>query len=531
MLLAGLYAQGQTTVIEPAVTRDHTERMLLSFGCRVDAAHGEIRLTPPQRLDACSLEVPGDFSSSAFFMVAGSIGTATLTIAGVGVNPTRTGLLDILGLMGADLRVVNHRSAGAEPVADIEVRPAALQGIRVPEHLVPLAIDEFPALFVAAACAEGETVVTGAEELRVKESDRIAVMAEGLVAMGVACEVLPDGIRIQGRPGPAGVLRRYRRQPWRPPDRDVVCGRQRALAGPDPHPRRGERRHLVPGLPRRRAGGRPDRAGSRIDQPHHHHRRAERLRQGHDLAPGRRPPRLAPARQRRAVSPRGLCRPAAQAWTPTTRQDTLTSPSTWTCSSASGRTAASRSGWPATEVSRAIRTEQAGEGASRVAAMPAVRAALLDRQRAFAGPPGLVADGRDMGTVVFPAAALKIFLTASAEERARRRYNQLKDKGLGANLAALSLEIAERDRRDATRAVAPLRPADDAVIVDSTAMTIDAVVARVLELAARGVTQVASVACTGSISASPDHVIDHDFNGAARDARFDVTTPRPSGRL
>ena len=136
------------------------------------------------------------------------------------------------------------------------------------------------------------------------------------------------------------------------------------------------------------------------------------------------------------------------------------------------------------EVSRAIRTEQAGEGASRVAAMPAVRAVLLDRQRAFAGPPGLVADGRDMGTVVFPAAALKIFLTASAEERARRRYNQLKDKGLGANLAALSLEIAERDRRDATRAVAPLRPADDAVIVDSTAMTIDAVVARVLELAA-----------------------------------------------
>jgi cytidylate kinase len=137
-----------------------------------------------------------------------------------------------------------------------------------------------------------------------------------------------------------------------------------------------------------------------------------------------------------------------------------------------------------TEVSRAIRTEQAGEGASRVAAMPTVRAALMDRQRAFAGPPGLVADGRDMGTVVFPEAALKIFLTATPEERARRRHNQLKDKGLGANLAALSLEIAERDRRDATRAVAPLRPADDAVIVDSTAMTIDAVVARVLELAA-----------------------------------------------
>lgn len=136
------------------------------------------------------------------------------------------------------------------------------------------------------------------------------------------------------------------------------------------------------------------------------------------------------------------------------------------------------------EVSTAIRTEQAGEGASQVAAMPGVRAALLERQRAFAMLPGLVADGRDMGTVVFPSAALKIYLTASAEERARRRYNQLKDKGLDANLAALSLDIAERDRRDASRPIAPLKPADDALIVDSTSMTIDAVLARVLELAA-----------------------------------------------
>lgn len=201
ILLAGLYAEGQTTVVEPAVTRDHTERMLQSFGCEVHASQGTVRISPPQQLHACSLEVPGDFSSAAFFMVAGSIGQGEgLTITGVGINPTRTGLLDILALMGADLRIVNHRTAGAEPVADIEVRPAKLKGIHVPEHLVPLAIDEFPALFIAAACAEGETLVTGAEELRVKESDRIAVMAEGLQALGVVCEVLPDGIRIQGRP-------------------------------------------------------------------------------------------------------------------------------------------------------------------------------------------------------------------------------------------------------------------------------------------------------------------------------------------
>ena len=204
ILLAGLYAKGPTTVIEPAVTRDHTERMLTGFGCSVSSSNGEVTLQPPAKLTACSLDVPGDFSSSAFFLVAGSIARAGLTIQGVGINPTRTGLLDILALMGADLRVTNHRTAGAEPVADIQVNPVRLKGIHVPEHLVPLAIDEFPALFIAAACAEGETIVTGAEELRVKESDRIAVMAEGLKALGVQCEVLADGMRIQGRPdGPA----------------------------------------------------------------------------------------------------------------------------------------------------------------------------------------------------------------------------------------------------------------------------------------------------------------------------------------
>ena len=134
-------------------------------------------------------------------------------------------------------------------------------------------------------------------------------------------------------------------------------------------------------------------------------------------------------------------------------------------------------------VTAAIRTEAAGEAASRVAAWPEVREGLLVRQRMFAEPPGLVADGRDMGSVVFPTAGLKVFLTASAGERARRRYNQLKDKGLSVNLAALSAEIAERDRRDATRSVAPLVATDDAIVIDSTGMNIEAVVARVLSLA------------------------------------------------
>ena len=207
ILLAGLYADGETSVVEPAVTRDHTERMLQTFGCDVVARDGCATLRPPGRLAAASISVPGDFSSAAFFIVAACIGAREpFTIRGVGVNPTRTGLLEMLALMGADLRLINHRSCGAEPVADIEVRPAALQGVRVPQHLVPLAIDEFPAFFVAAACAEGETLVTGAEELRVKESDRIAVMARGLDALGVRNEVLADGLRIEGGPIGGGVI-------------------------------------------------------------------------------------------------------------------------------------------------------------------------------------------------------------------------------------------------------------------------------------------------------------------------------------
>jgi 3-phosphoshikimate 1-carboxyvinyltransferase len=207
MLLAGLRAEGATCVVEPAVTRDHSERMLQAFGCEVSSRDGVVTLQPPSALEAARIEVPGDFSSAAFFIVAACIGArAPFVIRGVGVNPTRTGLLEMLALMGADLRLVNQRTCGAEPVADIEIRPAVLRGVRVPERLVPLAIDEFPAFFIAAACAEGETLVTGAEELRVKESDRIAAMARGLGELGVRHEVLPGGLRIEGGRIGGGVV-------------------------------------------------------------------------------------------------------------------------------------------------------------------------------------------------------------------------------------------------------------------------------------------------------------------------------------
>jgi 3-phosphoshikimate 1-carboxyvinyltransferase len=199
ILLAGLYADGETAVREHAVTRDHTERMLRAFGIEVASAPGRVALRGGRELKATFLRVPGDVSSAAFFLVAGALAAeGPFLVREVGINPTRTGVIEILKLMGADLRILNPRLAGAEPVADVEVHAAELHGIEVPRALVPLAIDELPVLFVAAACARGTTLVTGAEELRVKESDRIATMAAGLRALGVDAEPLADGMRIAG---------------------------------------------------------------------------------------------------------------------------------------------------------------------------------------------------------------------------------------------------------------------------------------------------------------------------------------------
>ncbi|GAA3958906.1 bifunctional prephenate dehydrogenase/3-phosphoshikimate 1-carboxyvinyltransferase [Allohahella marinimesophila] len=200
VLLAGLYADGETSVHEPAPIRDHTERMLRGFGCEVLTEGPVCRLRGGQKLTACHIDVPADISSAAFFMVAASIAAdADVTLKHVGVNPTRTGIIEILRLMGADLQVSNEATVGGEPVADIRVRSSRLKGINIPPALVPLAIDEFPVLFIAACCAEGKTVLTGAEELRVKESDRIQVMADGLLELGFASKVTSDGIEIEGR--------------------------------------------------------------------------------------------------------------------------------------------------------------------------------------------------------------------------------------------------------------------------------------------------------------------------------------------
>jgi len=199
LLLAGLYAEGTTEVIEPHPTRDYTERMLAAFGWPIDFEPGRARLSGGHRLTATDVDVPADFSSAAFFLVAASVVPGSeLHLQSVGLNPRRTGLLQALRLMGADIRIENERQSGGEPVGDIVVRHAALHGTEIPEVLVPDMIDEFPALFIAAAAASGSTVIRGAAELRVKESDRLATMAAGLRVLGIEVDETPDGGTIHG---------------------------------------------------------------------------------------------------------------------------------------------------------------------------------------------------------------------------------------------------------------------------------------------------------------------------------------------
>jgi len=199
LLLAGLYADGNTCVQQPAPSRDHTERMLVAFGADVHINNDEICIEPADRLRATDVSVPADISSAAFFMVGALIAPGSdILLPGVGINPTRSAVIDILRKMGGRISLSNERSEGGEPVADIRVVTSELHGIDIPRHLVPIAIDEFPAILVAAGVADGITRLGGAEELRVKESDRIAAMSAGLDRLGIEVEPRADGMQVQG---------------------------------------------------------------------------------------------------------------------------------------------------------------------------------------------------------------------------------------------------------------------------------------------------------------------------------------------
>lgn len=210
ILLAGMYAEGETCVIETGVTRDHTERMLTAFSYPIQKLDNAIMINSASECQGTDIIVPGDISSAAFFIVAATIIPGSeLFIRNVGINPARTGIIQILTDMGANITLNNKRLCGEELVADLHVCYSELEGIDIPGSLVPIAIDEFPVIFIAAACAKGQTLLHGAKELRCKESDRIASMVEGLNTLGINAQALEDGIFIEGGTLRGGEVKTY----------------------------------------------------------------------------------------------------------------------------------------------------------------------------------------------------------------------------------------------------------------------------------------------------------------------------------
>ncbi len=560
VLLAGLNTPGMTTVIEPVPTRDHTERMLRGFGVavEVDEAEGErrIRVDGPCDLTPCDIEVPGDPSSAAFFAVAATIVPGSdLVIENVGLNPTRDGIFRVLAQMGADIELRDRREVGGEPVADLRVRHARLGGIAVDPAIAPSMIDEFPILFVAAALAEGTTVTRGLEELRVKESDRLAAMAAALACAGAAVEETQDGLIIHGTAGE--------------PLRGTANGRIRthldhriamsmAVAGSasrdgveidsiDPiatsFPNFMEllARQAVAPPPLRRTTRNDRRRGrfrhsGRLWRDGLHHRRLW-LSHVEERARSFPAPRHQPSRRRAAdrlaAGPHQLAEPGAGRFLGSDcpvglgQGDTRAQKRTMIIAvdgpTASGKGTIAKAladhfGLPHLDTGllyRAVgrqvffdggdpddsgdalagcafpdellldpllRDEETGGLASRVSVHRPVRQALFDRQRRFAlQEGGAVLDGRDIGTVIAPEAEAKLFVTASVEARAQRRFLEMRERGVQVTLLEIADDLRRRDERDRSRAVAPLVPAPDAMVIDTSALEREEAIAAAIE--------------------------------------------------
>jgi 3-phosphoshikimate 1-carboxyvinyltransferase len=487
LLLAGLYAEGDTRISEPQRSRDHTERLFRHFGIPI-REEGTAVIVPGRSAMGWAavpeLSVPGDLSAAAFFIVAASIVPGSeLTIQGVGVNPTRTGILEILTEMGADIAVINRREMAGEPVADLQVRAARLHGIRLGAERIPQTIDEFPILCVAGAVAEGETVITGATELRVKESDRIASMAAELKKLGVPVTETPDGLIIRGRAGAplqgalctsygdhrvamslaiAGLVADG---PIQIEDTDCIDtslpGFASLLAPLLPEPGMGPRANP----------GRAPQGVIAIDGP----AGAGKSTVAKLLASRLGYRYLDSGALYRAVAWKVLTagvapddEPAISRLLAGTRLSLTVSP-TDVRILVDGR-----------DVSRDIRSPEISRAASTVSALSAIREWLIPIQRQMAQAGGVVAEGRDMGTRIFPHADWKFFLQADLEVRAKRRQAEFAKAGHTVTFEDTLRELSQRDSQDRSRNLAPLVPATDARVVDTSGLSVDQVLERLL---------------------------------------------------
>jgi 3-phosphoshikimate 1-carboxyvinyltransferase len=494
VLLAGLSAGVPASVREPLLSRDHTERMLRGLG--VPLATEELEDGWRASLGAFTgalppldLRVPGDPSSAAFLVALALLADeGELLVRAVGTNPTRTGFFRVLARMGGFVELHGEREEGGEPVADLRVQPAPLRGVEIGGAEVPSLIDEIPILAVLAARAEGETRVTGASELRVKESDRIRAIVENLRAVGVEAEELPDGLVVRGTDRPlAGEIRTHG-------DHRIAMafGVLGALSGNDVRvddpacvevsfPGFWELLRELSGAraPQGAAGtggGRREGAIIAIDGPAGSGKsstaKAAAAALGYrHLDSGAFYRALTLAALRSGISP--------ERWEALTGEE---------LAGLGVDAVPTESGYRMTlhgeDVSAAIRAPEVNAHVSRMAAVPAVREWLMGALRAAGEHGGLVADGRDIGTVVFPDAEVKVFLVCAPEERARRR---LLEQGAPAvteeELRAEAERLSGRDALDSTRAVAPLAQAPDAVLLDTTRLDFPEQVEAIVRLA------------------------------------------------
>lgn len=481
LLLAGLYAEGQTAITEPVATRDHTERMFRIFGVDLSIHETTVRLSPPKRLEPSEVHVPGDLSSAAFFVVAALIlPNSELVIRDVGLNPTRIGVLEILKQMGGAIRLENRRDISGEPVADLEVRSSLLKGIVIGPEWVPRTIDEFPILSVAAAFAEGETVIRGAGELRVKESDRIATMARELAQLGARVEELPDGLIIHGgQPLKGTTLSSHG-------DHRVAM----ALA--------------VAGLAASGITVISDTAciGTSFPEFEGLLARVQIMKSGDNLRPSKLIVAIdGPAGSGKSSAARLLAKKLGYLYIDTgalyravgwkALQEFTAHGAQFTVKESSVKALLSRLRLDAKlgpeglkirvdgqEVAKELRALKVSRMAAAVAAMPSVRKWLLPLQHRLGQEGGVVVEGRDIGTVVFPQADPKFFLTASTDTRIKRRFKELRRHGADVDLPTTRQEIDIRDLKDSRRTLAPLKQAEDAIFIDSTDLSLSEVVKR-----------------------------------------------------
>lgn len=503
ILLAGLNIAGTTTVIETEATRDHTERMLRFFGIPVivtpsnDGIHlgnavskmdpvmqrddkveivitlsGQPNQTPQDRV----LHVPADPSSAAFPLVAALlVPNSEVTVTDMCLNPLRTGLFDVLKRMGANLTISNEREVGGEPVGDITARSSQLHEVDVPAYIAPSMIDEYPILAIAAACASGKSVMRGLSELRVKESDRLAAIIAGLRANGIEAHEEGDDLIVYGKGGqPQGggtvtthydhriamsflIMGLVSKEPVTVDDtraiatsfpcfitlmRDLGAKFIIARAKERPTP---ERRMVIT-----------------VDGPAASGKGSLARKLAYHFGLGY----LDTGLLYRAVGMRVLY--ANQ------------NPSDVAAAIAAARAINSQD-----LANPKLRGERIGQAASIVSAMPEVREILLDFQRKFAASEnGAVLDGRDTGTVICPDADYKFFITASLEARAKRRHKELQDYGVKVDYQSVIDDLRERDERDANRSVAPMKPADDAAVIDTSSMSMNQVFEKVMAVVA-----------------------------------------------